>query len=72
MYGASHNLRLLENTYLQDTKLIICSMEGRYNYPEIDTLMVEPEFEDVIDRLIITAEQSCFARFALANQEVFS
>ncbi len=45
-------------------------MEGPNNYPDIDKLMVEPEFADVIDRLIITAEPSYLARFASASHVV--
>ena len=31
-----HNLRVLRNANLPDTRLIICSMEGPRNYPDID------------------------------------
>jgi hypothetical protein len=68
--GVRHNLRLLRNTKLPDTRLIICSMEGEYNYPDIDKLMADPEFEDVIDRVVITAEPAYLARFTSANQVV--
>ena len=63
-----HNLRLLRNNNLRDTRLIICSMEGDYNYPDIDRLMADPEFDDVIDRVVITAEPGYLARFTSANQ----
>ena len=63
-----HNLRLLKGNNLPDSRLIICSMEGPYNYPDIDKLMVDPEFADVIDRLVITAEPSYLARFASTSQ----
>lgn len=68
--GVRHNLRLLKNTNLPETKLIICSMEGPYNYPDIDRLLNEPEFYDVLDRVIITAEPSYLARFTSTNQVV--
>lgn len=68
--GVRHNLRMLKNNNLPDTKLIICSMEGPDNYPDIDRLTVEPEFSDVIDRLIITAEPAYLARFTSCNQVV--
>jgi len=45
-------------------------MEGPYNYPDIDKLMNEPEFADVLDRLIITAEPGYLARFTSSNQVV--
>ncbi len=65
-----HNLRLMKQSMLKDTRLIICSMEGDYNYPDIDKLVVDPEFADVIDRLVITAEPAYLARFTSANQVV--
>ena len=65
-----HNLRLLRNTNLSDARLIICSMEGDYNYPDIDKLMADPEYQDVIDRVVITAEPGYLARFTSTNQVV--
>ena len=68
--GVRHNLRLLKATNLPDTRLIICSMEGDYNYPDIDRLLVDPEFADVIDRLVITAQPDYLAKFTSCNQVV--
>ena len=34
-----HSLRALRNANLDDTRLIICSMEGAFNYPDIDRLL---------------------------------
>jgi len=68
--GVRHNLRLLRHNNLRDTRLIICSMEGDYNYPDIDKLMADPEFSDVIDRVVITAEPNYLARFTSTNQVV--
>lgn len=65
-----HNLRMLKRSGLPDTKLIICSMEGPNNYPDIDKLVVDPEFADVIDRLIITADPSYLGRFTSTNQVI--
>jgi hypothetical protein len=65
-----HNLRLLRQNNLRDTRLIICSMEGEYNYPDIDKLMSDPEYADVIDRVVITAEPHYLARFTSTNQVV--
>jgi hypothetical protein len=65
-----HSLRLLKQANLPDTRLIVCSMEGANNYPDIDKLMVEPEFADVMDRLIITAEPAYLARFTSSSQVV--
>jgi len=68
--SARHNLRLLKQNNLPDTRLIICSMEGPLNYPDIDKLAAEPEFADVIDRLVITAEPGYLARFTSSNHVV--
>jgi len=65
-----HNLRLLRHTNLSDTRLIICSMEGFSNYSTIDKLMADSEFEDVIHRVVITAEPAYLARFTSTNQVV--
>jgi hypothetical protein len=65
-----HNLRLLKQVNLPDTRLIVCSMEGPRNYPDIDELLVEPEFADVIDRLVITAEPKYLAGFTSASHVV--
>lgn len=69
--GVRHNLRLLRQNNLPDTRLIICSMEGDYNYPDIDKLMADPEYADMIGRVVITAEPQYLARFTSTNQVVF-
>lgn len=68
--SARHNLKLLRQNNLRDTRLILCSMEGDYNYPDIDRLMADPEYADVIDRVVITAEPSYLARFTSTNQVI--
>lgn len=68
--GVRHNLRLLRNVNLPDTRLIICSMEGETMYPELDDLLVEEEFQDMVDRLVITAVPAYLARFTSCNQVV--
>ena len=45
-------------------------MEGPNNYPDIDKMAAEPEFADVIDRLVITAEPGYLARFTSSNHVV--
>jgi hypothetical protein len=45
-------------------------MEGENNYPDIDNLLVEPEFTDVLDRLVITAQPDYLAKFTSCNQVV--
>lgn len=68
--GVRHNLRVIRNCNLQDTRLIICSMEGPQMYPDIDKLLTEPEFEDMNKRVVITAEPEYLARFSSTNQVI--
>lgn len=65
-----HNLRWFKNTNLDDSRLIICSMEGPLNYPDIDKLLVEKEFSDLVNRVVITAEPAYLARFTSCNQVI--
>ena len=65
-----HNLRVLRNCNLPDTRLIICSMEGDTMYPAIDSMLTEEEFEDMMDRVVITAEPEYLARFTSTNQVI--
>jgi hypothetical protein len=65
-----HNLRVLRNANLPDTRLIICSMEGEENYPDIDKLLAEPEFADMAGRVIITAEPEYLAKFTTTPQVI--
>lgn len=62
-----HNLRVLRNCHMWDTRLIICSMEGEFNYPDIDKLLNEEEFIDMNDKVVITAEPRYLARFTSSN-----
>jgi len=65
-----HNLRLLRNVNLPDTRLIICSMEGENNYPDIDDLLADPAYEDVMDRVVVTAEPNYLAQFTSSSQVI--
>ncbi len=65
-----HNLRVLRVSNLPDTRLIICSMEGEENYPAIDKLLAEPEFNDMADRVVITAEPEYLAKFTTTPQVI--
>ncbi len=62
-----HNLRMLRHLNLPDTRLIVCSMQGEWMYPEIDNLLVEEEFKDMTHRLIITAVPGYLAQFTTCN-----
>ncbi len=68
--ASRHFLRLLRNSNLPDTRLILCSMEGEENYPDIDKMLSEEEFADMQDRVIITAEPQYLAKFTSCNQVI--
>lgn len=70
MDGVRHNLRMLRNANLPDTRLIICSIEGSRMYPELDKLMAEPEFMDMTDKIVITTEPAYLAQNTSAPQIV--
>ncbi len=68
--GIRHNLRWLRQTNMDDTRLIICSMEGDWNYYDIDKLLASDEFSDMAGRVVLTAEPNYLARFSSSNQVV--
>ena len=45
-------------------------MEGEENYPAIDKLLAEPEFSDMADRVVITAEPEYLAKFTTTPQVI--
>ena len=68
--GVRHSLRWLRQSNLPDTRLIICSMEGSRNFPDIDNLLADPEYADMVERVVLTAEPAYLARFTSSNQVV--
>lgn len=68
MDGVRHNLRMLRDSNLEDTRLIICSIAGSREYPELDKLLVEDEFRDVLDKIVITTEPSYLAQYTSSPQ----
>lgn len=58
-----HSLRVLRQSNLPDTRLILCNMKSAQMYYDIDKLLVEPEFADMAQRVIITCEPDYFAQF---------
>lgn len=68
--GIRHNLRVMRQCNMEDTRLILCSMEGESNYPDIDRLLYSDEFVDMADKIVITAEPAYLARFTSTNQVV--
>lgn len=68
--GVRHNLRVMRQCNLNDTRLIICSMEGEANYPDIDRLLTSDEFVDMAHKVVITAEPNYLAQFTSTNQVI--
>ena len=58
-----HNLRLLRNVNLPDTRLTVCRVEGENNFPDIDAPLADKEYEDVMDRVVVTARPNYRAQF---------
>ncbi len=67
--GMRHNLEVLRDCNMPDTRLIICSMEGPSMYPDLDKL-VSTEYNDMADKVVITAEPGYLARFTSTNQVI--
>ena len=68
MDGVRHNLRMMKDCNMDDTRLIICSIAGSRQYPELDKLLVEDEFRDVLDKIVITTEPIYLAQYTAAPQ----
>lgn len=63
MDNIRHNLRILRQCNLPDTRLIICNFQGDTLYPYIDKLLTEKEFEDMLDRIVITSAPEHLSQF---------
>lgn len=58
-----HSLRVLRQSNLPETRLILCNMKSAKTYMDIDKLLMQPEFADMSQRVIITCEPEYFAQF---------
>ena len=61
-----HSLRVLRQSNLPDTKLIICNTNHPQIYWDIDKMLMEPEFADMIHRVVVTATPTYFGQFTCA------
>jgi len=66
--GVRHNLRMLRNCNVEDTRLIVCSIEGSRQLPELYNLMADPEFTDMVNKVVITTEPIYLAQYTAAPQ----
>ncbi|MEG0750710.1 MAG: transaldolase family protein [Oscillospiraceae bacterium] len=58
-----HNLRALRRTNLPDTRLIVCNFQDERLYPQIDRLIMEDEFLDMADKIVITNPPELMSAF---------
>lgn len=68
--NARAGLRWLKTANLPETKLIICSMEGDMNFPDVIQMLAEDEFAEMQHRVVITSEPNYIARFSSSPQVV--
>ena len=68
--SARQALRWLRTASLPDTRLILCSMEGDLNFPDVMAMLTEPEFLPLHHRALVTTEPSYLARWASAPQVI--
>lgn len=61
--GIRHNLRALRNANLPDTRLIICNFQSEWCYPAVDRMLMEPEFADMTDRVVVTAPPALLGEY---------
>ena len=61
--GIRHNLRVLRDANLPDTRLIICNFQSEYVWPQVDRMLMEPEFQDMTDRVVVTAPPSLLGEY---------
>lgn len=68
--AARAGLRWLDMSNLDETRLIICSMEGDDNMPDILAMLCEDEFRHMSHRVVITSEPNYITRFSSSPQVV--
>lgn len=61
--GIQHNLRVLRTCNMEDTRLIICNFQGETIYPFMDAVLYNGEFDDMLDKIVITSAPSHLAQF---------
>ncbi len=61
--GIRHNLRVLRDANLPDTRLIICNFQSEYVYPYVDRMLMEPEFKDMTGRVVVTAPPALLGEY---------
>jgi hypothetical protein len=62
MDSVRRSLRWLSTTHLPETRLIVCSMDGEQMFPDLMTMLSEPEFH-LHRRVLVTADPAYLARW---------
>ena len=68
--GMRHNLRVLKNSNLKDTRLIVCSLKRHYHSTNITNILRDRVSQDMNNKVVITAEPNYLARFTSTNQVI--
>lgn len=58
-----HSLRVLRQSNLPDTRLILCNMNIPSMYMAVDKMLMEDEFADMTHRVILTCDADYFGQF---------
>ena len=62
--SARASVRWLRASNLPDSRLIVCSLDGDTLFPMVMSMLVEPEFIDLQDRVLLTTDPRYLARWA--------
>ena len=62
-----HSLRVIRQSNLPDTRLIICNTKSDQMYYDIDKMLVEDEFADMKQKVILTCEPDYFAKYTSSS-----
>ena len=70
MDSVRRSLRWLSTTHLPETRLIVCSMDGEQMFPDLMTMLSEPEFLPLHRRVLVTADPAYLARWTTSPHVV--
>lgn len=70
MDSVRRSLRWLSTTHLPETRLIVCSMDGEQMFPDLMTMLSEPEFLPLHRRVLVTTDPAYLARWTTSPHVV--
>lgn len=62
LMGVEHSLRVLR-TCNTDTKIFLCNYQGEKIYPYMDKILYSGEYDDILDRVVLTTAPAHHAQF---------